>query len=69
MTNKKLFFSLSLNKLFPYNIYFFIFINIIITIKTSKDTKNIIVIPFKYYKPKIISEKETKQEKLLTSWL
>ena len=50
-------------------IYFFIFVNNIDFIEASEDIKNIIIIPFKYYYPKINSEKETKQTNLLNSWL
>ena len=68
MTNKKIFFLFTSKKPFQY-IYFFIFVNIIYIIKASEDSKNIIVIPFNYYKPKSNSEYETKQTNLLTSWL
>ena len=38
-------------------------------IKTSEDIRHLIIIPFKYYYPKVNSEKETKQTNLLNSWL
>ena len=50
-------------------IYFYLFVNIINIIKSSEDIKNIIIIPFKYYHPKVNSDKETKQTNLLNSWL
>ena len=54
--------------MFPY-IYFYILVIIIKIFKTFEDTKDIIIIPFKYYHPKVNSEKETKQTNLLNSWL
>ena len=68
MNNKKIIFPLLSKKIFLY-IYLYIFQSIINVVNTSEDTKNILVIPFKYYKPKINSDKEFKQTNLLSSWL
>ena len=66
MINGEVIFPLSFKKNFLY-IFFYIFINIIYT--SQEDTKNILVIPFKYYKPKVNSVKENKQTNLVNSWL
>lgn len=68
MKNKKIFFFISFKNIFSY-IYIFIIVNNLNLIVSSEDSKKIIVIPFKYYKPKINDNKETKQTILLNSWL
>ena len=65
MNNKNKIFQKFSNKHF---LYIYIFINILYFIKSSEDSKNIIVIPFKYYYPKIIDEKASNQNVLLNSW-
>jgi len=66
MKNYKLFVHISTKKLFlPILIFIVYNINIIRSVET---TKNIIVIPFKEYHPKI-SDTESKYIKFLTSWL
>lgn len=63
MTNKKLFFHLSIKKY----LYFFLFLQILYKIKSSEVSNNIIVIPFKSYQPKDNSEND-KRENILSSW-
>jgi len=65
MNNKIEFFPFLIKK-YLY-IYIFLFYKIITLIKASEDSKNIIVIPFKSYYPKINSE-ETKQTNTFNSW-
>ena len=50
-------------------IYLYIFVNTINKIQSSDDLNNIIIIPFKYYQPKVNEPKETKQTNIFTSWL
>ena len=69
MNNKRIFFPLSLaNSLIYIIVYLYICVNNINKIK-SEDLKNIIVIPFKYYQPKVNEQKQTKQTNILNSWL
>ena len=49
--------------------YLYILLHILYFTKASEDSKNIIIIPFKYYYPKIKEEKQSNQENLLNSWL
>lgn len=64
MKNKKYFLFIS-----SLYIYILIFLNNIDILVASEDSKHVIVIPFKYYKPKINSEKDSKQTLLVNSWL
>ena len=68
MTYKKIFFPFLIKKCFYY-IYFLLFFKILNLIKASQNTKNIIVIPFKLYQPKVNSPQENKQTNTLDSWL
>ena len=55
-----------------YFYYLYILLNIILFVKATEvveDLKNVIVIPFKYYYPKINEEKQTNQENIINSWL
>ena len=61
-------------KIYCSNFHFFLLIFIsslfcINTINIIDSHKKVIIIPFKIYKPKVTSDKESSQTNLLTSWL
>ena len=55
-----------------FNFFLLIFISSLFCINTINiidSHKKVIIIPFKIYKPKVTSDKESSQTNLLTSWL